>query len=61
MRVLAHDSARLRLSVRGPIGPLLQVATALDPIDMTARRADLDELFLTYYRTAGDGAATHGR
>jgi ABC-2 type transport system ATP-binding protein len=54
VRVLSHDTTRLRLSVTGPIGPLLPVAADLDPHDMTARPADLDELFLTYYRTDTD-------
>ena len=39
------------MSVAGPIAPLLRVAADLDPVEMTARPADLDELFLTYYRT----------
>ena len=44
------------LSLTGPVGPVLRVAADLDPLDVTARPADLDELFLTYYR-AGSGAA----
>ena len=39
------------LSITGAVAPLLQVAAELEPIDMTARPADLDELFLGYYRT----------
>jgi ABC-2 type transport system ATP-binding protein len=50
VRVLSQDITRLRLSVTGPMGPLLRLAADLDPVDMTARPADLDELFLTYYR-----------
>ena len=38
-------------SITGSVAPLLRVAAQLDPIDMTARPADLDELFLSYYRT----------
>ena len=30
--------------------PVLRVAAELDPLDVVARPADLDELFLTYYR-----------
>ena len=50
VHVLSHDTTRLVLSVTGPVAPLLRVAAELDAVDLTARRADLDELFLTYYR-----------
>jgi ABC-2 type transport system ATP-binding protein len=43
----AHSVA---LSVSGPLAPVLRVAGDLDAVDMTARPADLDELFLRYYR-----------
>ena len=49
---------RVTLSVTGPIAPLLRVAADLDPLEVTARPADLDELFLTYYRTGSAGAGT---
>ncbi len=54
VHVLSHDTTRLRLSVTVPMGPLLRLAADLDPLDMTARPADLDELFLGYYRTEAD-------
>lgn len=38
------------LSVSGPIAPVLRIAADLDAVDVTARPADLDELFLRYYR-----------
>jgi ABC-2 type transport system ATP-binding protein len=38
------------LAVSGPIGPLLSVLGELDPVDVVVRRANLDELFLDYYR-----------
>jgi ABC-2 type transport system ATP-binding protein len=60
-RMLSHDTTRVRLSVTGPIGPLLRLAADLDPVDMTARPADLDELFLTYYRADTDGTHRDGR
>ena len=41
----------MTLSITGPVAPLLRVAADLDPTDITARPADLDELFLSYYRT----------
>ncbi len=52
---------RLRLSVFGPIAPCLQTVAALDPIDLEARPADLDELFLSYYRDATQPAAAGER
>ncbi len=52
VHVLSHDTTRLVLSVTGPVAPLLREAAELDAVDLTARRADLDELFLTYYRSA---------
>jgi ABC-2 type transport system ATP-binding protein len=56
VRVLHCADGRIALSVTGTIGPLLRVASALDPIDVTARPADLDELFLSYYRGQVAGA-----
>jgi ABC-2 type transport system ATP-binding protein len=61
VKVLAHDTTHLRLSVTEPIGPLLRVAADLDAVDMTARPVGLDELFLTYYRTEAEGSDRHGR
>jgi ABC-2 type transport system ATP-binding protein len=43
----AHSVA---LSVSGPLAPALRVAADLGAVDVTARPADLDELFLRYYR-----------
>ena len=50
VEVISNLDGRTRLALTGPVGPMLRVAGALDPIDMTARPADLDELFLRYYR-----------
>ena len=50
VRVLDSDDGHITLSLRGPVAPVLRVAAALDPLDVIARRADLDELFLDYYR-----------
>ena len=61
VHVLSHDTTRLVLSVTGPVAPLLGVAAELDAVDLTARRADLDELFLTYYRTDEPEEAAHAR
>ena len=50
VQVISNRDGRTRLALTGPVGPLLRVAAGLDPVDMTARPADLDELFLRYYR-----------
>ncbi len=50
VRVLDSTPDRITLALTAPIGPLLRVAADLEPVDMTARAADLDELFLDYYR-----------
>ena len=41
---------RVLLAVTGAIGPLLRAIGDLDPVDVVVRRANLDELFLDYYR-----------
>jgi ABC-2 type transport system ATP-binding protein len=61
VQVLSTNTTQVRLSVTGPIGPLLQAAVALEPVDMTARPAELEELFLGYYRTDSDKAHSHDR
>jgi ABC-2 type transport system ATP-binding protein len=57
VRLLENVDHRVRLALSGAIAPLLRVAAELEPVDMTARPADLEELFLTYYR---DDARTTG-
>ncbi|NMN99077.1 ABC transporter ATP-binding protein [Antrihabitans stalactiti] len=54
VRLIDHTRGRITLSVTAPIGPLLRLIAELEPIDMTARAADLDELFLEYYRKDRD-------
>lgn len=56
VEVVEADGRSVRLSVTGPVGPVLRVAADLGAIDVTARPADLDELFLRYYREDGSGA-----
>jgi ABC-2 type transport system ATP-binding protein len=46
----SFSSRRVVLSVRGPVAPLLAAVVPLDPVDITARPADLDELFRAFYR-----------
>jgi ABC-2 type transport system ATP-binding protein len=55
VRVVHCADGRITVAVTGPLAPLLRVAADLDPLEMTARPADLDELFLTYYRTDTSG------
>jgi len=50
VRQVAADGERVTLQVTGPLAPLLRVIADHDPLDVVARHADLDELFLTYYR-----------
>ncbi len=40
----------MAVSVSGPLAPVLRAAADLGAVDVTARPADLDELFLRYYR-----------
>ena len=58
--VVSNRDGLARLTLTGPLAPVLAAAAALDPIDMTARPADLDELFLRYYRTDTAQARTGG-
>jgi ABC-2 type transport system ATP-binding protein len=50
-RVLSSEGLTLTLAVPGDIGPILRIAADLDPVDLVSRHADLDELFLSFYRT----------
>jgi len=52
-----HDS--LQLQVTGPIGPVLRVIADHDPVDLTAQHADLDELFMAYYRDPAAPESSH--
>jgi ABC-2 type transport system ATP-binding protein len=47
--------ARVRLQVRGPIGPLLKVLAACRVTELLSREPSLEELFLAHY--GGDGMA----
>jgi ABC-2 type transport system ATP-binding protein len=48
--VTSCDGGTVQLEVTGPIGPVLRVIADHDPVDLTSQHADLDELFLAYYR-----------
>lgn len=56
VQVQGHEADRMVLSVTGPVAPLLRTAGELGALDVTARPADLDELFLTYHRGEPEGA-----
>lgn len=47
--VTSADGPRIKLEATGDIGPVLRLIASLDPVDLTSRPADLDELFLTFY------------
>lgn len=53
VRRVTVDGDRVTLQVTGELAPLLRVIADHNPVDVVARRADLDELFLTYYRQDG--------
>jgi beta-exotoxin I transport system ATP-binding protein len=48
--VTSSQGPRVSLEVTGAIGPTLKLLAELDPIDVIVRHADLDELFLDFYR-----------
>ena len=50
--VTAASGPRVTLDVTGEVGPALRAIASQDPVDLTARPADLEELFLTFYRQA---------
>lgn len=50
VRHVAVDGERMTLHVTGDLAPLLHEIADHDPVDLVARHADLDELFLGYYR-----------
>ena len=59
--VTGADGPRLTLNVTGEIGPVLTVIASRDPVDLTARPADLDELFLAFYRQPEGEEVTRAR
>ncbi len=57
--VTAADGPRMTLDVTGEIGPVLKVIASNDPVDLISRPADLDELFLDFYRQPAQAKAPH--
>ena len=45
----------MALSVTGAVTEALRVAADLGAVDVDARPADLEDLFLTYYRSEKEG------
>lgn len=50
VRDIRADGTKIHLHLVGPVAPLLRRALELGLVDLTVRHADLDELFLTYFR-----------
>ncbi len=59
--VTEADGAAIVLQVTGGIGPVLRLIADNDPVDLTSRHADLDELFLDLYREPPSGEHPHPR
>ena len=60
--VTAHEETRVALEVpKGAIGPVLRVIADHDPVDVVSRHADLDELFLDFYRDSRSPESTDAR
>lgn len=53
------DGTTVSLAVTGGITDLLKTAAMLDPVDLTASPADLEQLFLAYYREGIVEGADH--
>ena len=57
--VTGSDGPRMTLDVTGEIGPVLKVIASHDPVALTSRPADLDELFLDFYRESPARETSH--
>ncbi len=55
VRVVEADGTRLTLDVTGPVAPILRVIAEREPVDLVSRPANLDELFLNFYRDPATG------
>ena len=54
--VEAHGHG-LSISFEGSVNALLRVALEHRVVNLNSREADLEEIFLAYYRGAGNGSA----
>ncbi len=59
--IRSEGAGRLTVTLTGPIAPLLRVVAPLDPVDLQAKPADLDELFLSYYQPSEKREVSHAR
>ncbi|NEN04690.1 ABC transporter ATP-binding protein [Diaminobutyricibacter tongyongensis] len=59
VEIATEGLRRLRLTITGPLAPVLRAVASLDPVDILSRPADLDELFLTYYRSSDREESRH--
>ena len=50
VRVVSSDGPRITIEISGAIGPVLRLIADLEPVELVSRHADLDELFLSFYR-----------
>jgi len=57
--VAAAEGPTVTLDVTGEIGPILKVIASHDPVDLISRPADLDELFLGFYREPAQAEVSH--
>jgi beta-exotoxin I transport system ATP-binding protein len=57
--VTSCDGGAIQLEVTGAIGPVLRVIADHDPVDLTSQHADLDELFLAFYRESAAPESSH--
>jgi ABC-2 type transport system ATP-binding protein len=55
VRVVASTGTRITLEITGALGPVLRIAADLDPVNLESRHADLDEVFLDFYRDKKGG------
>jgi beta-exotoxin I transport system ATP-binding protein len=59
LSVTSCDGDAVHLEVTGAVGPVLRVIADHDPVDLTCQHADLDELFLAYYRESAAPESSH--
>jgi len=50
VRVVSSQGPRVELEMTGAIAPVLRIIADFDPVELVSRHAELDELFLDYYR-----------
>lgn len=55
--VVSSEGPRVVLQATGRIGPVLSAIAEHDPVDIVAQHANLDELFLSFYRESAEPEA----